>query len=198
MLQRIGGDQRPAWVLKSTRKALEPNASQERLGVGCSGPWDNLEQARYHAANIVARKIQWFVRHSFVWRSRAYEQAEGFKNTYQDMGYDNWYLGYTAARRLYTVDAIAKRPGTQWYAEQVRHGPDRRVMWKAFVATPITAKDMHEVYVEALKERLAECQDQFKKGLGDRVMLERNIKVYQRGVAEEPPKDTVPLDWDMW
>ena len=198
VIQRQGGEQRPAWVLRSQRKALEPNASQQRLGVGCSATWPTLEDARRHAASIVARKIAWFVRRSYVWRSRGYEQAEGFKNTYQDMGYDNWYLGHDAATRLYTLEAIDQRPGTQWYAEQVRHGHDRSVMWKAFVATPITAKDMHDVYVEALKLRLAECREQLAAGRGNRQMLERNIRVYERALSEEPAREPIPLDWDMW
>ena len=113
LIERIGGQERPAWVLKKTRKALQPDPSQERLAVGCSGCFETLEAARRHAASIVARKIAWFLRQKYVNRSREYERACGWNNGAGDLGYDNWQLGYTTARRLFTEQNLSPRPRTQ-------------------------------------------------------------------------------------
>jgi hypothetical protein len=195
--------ERPRWIRKVTRKEVEKakgwDGKTSRYGVGCSACWLTLEEARKHAASIVSRKVAWVVRQKYVNRSREYEKACGADTG--KLGYDNWQLGYTTARRLLTVETISQREGTEWYSEKVRHGmgPDRREAWKAFVATPLTAKDLHEIYIQAAKDRLEEC----RKALADakneeRPRLELNVKVYARLLAEEPRRDAVDLTFDMF
>lgn len=198
VIERLNGSERPQWVLKSTRKALEQNPRERRFVVGCSGCFDTLDAVRQHSASIIARKIAWFVRQKYVNRSREYERSFGWNNGAGDMGYDNWNLGYVTARRLYTLESILQRPDTQWYAEKVRHGPERKVMWKVFMATPVTADEIHDVYIQAAKERLGECQQQLDNAVGDREKVERNIKVYSKLLAEEPSKSPVDLIFDQW
>ena len=198
VLDRVGGTERPAWVRKATRRALEPDPQRRRLLVGCSGCFETLDAARQHAASIIARKLAWFVRQKYVNRSREYERALGFNNGPSDLGYDNWNMGYTTARRLFTLDSILQRPDTQWYAEKARHGPKRQVMWKAFMCTPVTAEQPHRLYIQAAQDRLAECQEQLRKGEGSSTQLERNVKVYQKLVAEEPGKPPADLTFDQW
>jgi hypothetical protein len=71
-------------------------------------------------------------------------------------------------------------------------------MWKVFMATPVTADEVHDVYIQAAKERLGECQQQLDNGVGNREKAERNIEVYGKILAEEPSKTPVDLIFDQW
>lgn len=198
VIERVNGNERPQWVLKSTRRALEPKPRERRFVVGCSGCFNTLDAARQHAASSIARKIAWFVRQKYVNRSREYERSFGWNNGAGDMGYDNWNLGYTTARYLYTLEAISKRPEVEWYAEKVRHGPERRVMWKAFISIVVEAEEIHEVYVQAAKERLEECRAEIHEGVGNLELVRRNVQVYEKLITEEPSKPPADLLFDQW
>jgi len=193
VISREGGDTRPDWIRLRTRKPIgEPTQIQPL--VGCSSIWPTKEAATEHAAAVISKKIAWFVRQTYVdRRTRPYERDLGAN--FDNVGYENWYLGHDAAVKMYTVASINARPGTQWYWEQVRYGPNRAIGWKAFVCIPFTAKDGQDVYIEAARMRLAECQ----QGLAAnptgarRSQLEMGVKLYQHMVSEESKKEPLPL-----
>ncbi len=114
------------------------------------------------------------------------------------MGYDNWNLGYTTVRRLYTLETISQCPEVEWYAEKVRHGPERKVMWKAFISIVVKVEEIHEVYVQAAKERLEECRAEIQEGVGNLESVRRNVQVYEKLIAEESSKPPVDLLFDQW
>ncbi|MGQ9591551.1 MAG: endo-alpha-N-acetylgalactosaminidase family protein, partial [Planctomycetota bacterium] len=193
--------ERPRWVRKVSRKALERelgwDSEAKRFCVGCSAVWPTLEAAKEHAANIIARKVAWFVRQKYVSRTRSAEAAAGA--TTEKLRYDNWQLGYTTARRLYARAAVERREGTETYWEKVHHGPERELGYKAFTATPIAAEELHEVYIQAARDRLEECRSQFERASGsERAALEANIRVYERILADEPSRAPAKLAFDMF
>jgi len=191
VIAREGGEERPPWIrLRTRRRVNTPEGAT--LCVGASAVWPGKQQATEHAAAIVGKKIGWWVRQAYVYRSRDYESAIG-ANTGQ-LGFDNWYLGFNASMKMFTLDKINARDGVQWYWEKVKAGPDREVGWKAFVCVPITARDGHEVYLQAARDRLAECKAELPNARGARkTQLEKNIQVYEKLLAEDPKKEPRPV-----
>ena len=195
-------DQRPEWIRLRTRKQMTLPADVT-LAVGASASWPTKEEARKHAAWIVARKMAWNLRETYVehGHTRSYEQLAGvaLKETETKLGYQNWYLGHVACERLLTVAGLNARPGTQWYYEKVKYGPGREEGWKAFVCTPFTPEQAREIYLQAARDRIAECQALLQKSPTpvEKLQLELNIKVYQILLNEEPKKKPEPIKFQV-
>lgn len=193
VIAREGGDERPPWIRLKTRRQMEL-PENVTLAVGSSSIWPTKEEAQRHAANIIARKMAWFVRQSYIenGHTRSYEDALNARNR---LGFENWYLGYDAAMKLYSYERILANPQAQWYFEQVRYGPDRQVGWKAFVCIPLTPEDGKEVYLQAARDRLEECRQALEQNPApqERERLELNIQVYELLLREEQNKAPEPI-----
>jgi hypothetical protein len=178
---------RPAWARKSTRKD-PPGAT---LFVGCGAKFATEAESRRHAMSIIRSKLQWRVRQGFVNRSREYERKLGLDTG--KLGFDNWNLGLDAVEVLYADTEIEKRKDATWYVEKLRDNnpqlPEPRVAWKVFVAIPITPKDLHDVYVAAIRHHLARARADLAAGRGGRSQLEARVKLWSLMLQEESKRD---------
>lgn len=174
---------RPPWVRRSTR-VNPPGAA---LYVGCGAAFPTLEQSREHAASIVARKVAWEVRQKYVSRSREYERQTGIDGA--RMGFDNWNLGVDEPLTIYSLARISSMPGVRWYVERILdrnpQWPAPRVMYRAFVAVPVTESDLHNVYVTAIRNNLESARSDLAGGKGNRSQLEARIKLWSLMLDQE-------------
>jgi hypothetical protein len=174
--------ERPDWIRAATRP--RPPAGTT-LYVGCGAKQPTVEATKKHAASILARKIGYYVRQHFVNRSRQYEEAAGAST--DKIGYDLWNLGLDAAQKRFTVAFLEKVKDAQWYLEKRRQF-DGAILWKAFVALPVTDKQLHEVYLDDVAAQLAVARDALNRGAGDRGRLTLRVKVLQAILDGEKEK----------
>jgi len=177
------GVPRPDWICAATRP--RPPAGTI-LYVGCGAKQPTGEATKKHAASIVARKIGWYVRQHFVNRSREYERAAGAST--DKIGYDLWNLGLEAAQKHYTLHSLEKANDAQWYLEK-RRPPDGAILWKAFVALPVTDKQLHDIYLDDVKAQIAVARVALDRNAGERDRMALRLKVLQAILDGEKGKE---------
>jgi hypothetical protein len=178
--------QRPSWIRKSTR--VDPPGTT--LYVGCGAKFPTEAQSRLHAASIVARKLTWQVRQGFVNRSREYEKQLGLD--INKLGFDNWNIGLNAVNEMYSMGKINAIAETQWYVEKLEnYDPQQsepKITYKAYVAIPITPKQLHDVYVESIRYNLNLAKKSLISGDGNEAQLQNRIKLWTFMLEEESKK----------
>lgn len=177
---------KPSWIRKSTR--VDPPG--KILYVGCGAKFPTEEQSRNHAVSIVARKLTWQVREGYVNRSREYERQMGID--YDKLGFDNWNLGLDVTQKMYSLNKINARDDVEWYVEKLEsRDPEHNsaIMYKAYVAVPVTKKDIHDIYVEAIRYNLDLAKKDLALGKGNETQLQNRIKLWTYMLEEESKKD---------
>lgn len=182
---------RPDWIRMTTR--TEPEGATLVVGAGAKFP--ALEASRRHAASIVARKIAWSVRQTYVYRSRDYENELGIRAG--DMGFDNWNLGIDEPLERYTVEYLESRPDARWYWEKLQDNDPQldapRVVYKAFVAIELTAEELHDLYVLALRNQLEAARAALAAGEGSAEQLRNRVRLWEHILSREPQREPLPL-----
>lgn len=187
VLQTTPPGPRPNWVRATTRPELKGST----LYVGCGAKFPTIERSRQHAADIIASKIQWAVRQTFVHRSRDYQQRLGI--TTQNMGFDNWNLGIDEPYEVFSAENLLKRGDVQWYTEKLEDknpqlgekGP--HVAYKVFAAVPVSTQELHDIYVLAIRNNL----DKAKTALSaepNSEKLQKRVQIWTVMLEQESQK----------
>ncbi len=187
VIESYPSSEKPSWIRKSTR--IDPPG--KILYVGCGAKFPTEEQTKKHAVSIVARKLTWHVRQGYVNRSRDYERQLNLD--YDKIGFDNWNLGLDITQEMYSLEKINAKDGVEWYIEKLEsHDPeniDGAIMYKAYVAVPVTKKEIHDIYVEAIRYNLNLAKKDLILGKGDESQLQNRIKLWTYMLEEESKKD---------
>ena len=183
---------RPAWIRKSTRRRWAQEhklPAGAALLVGAGAKFATEAASRHHAMSIVRSKLQWRVRQGYVGRSRQYERE--LRTNTSRLGFDNWNLGLDAVETLYSDAAIEKRKDAIWYVEKLRDNNPQlakpRIAYKVFVGLPIAQKDLHDLYVAAIRLHLRAAADGPARP-GDTKRRNR-IRLWTHMLEQESKKD---------
>jgi len=107
------------------------------------------------------------------------------------LGFDNWNLGLDAVETLYSDAAIEKRKDAIWYVEKLRDNNPQlakpRIAYKVFVGLPIAQKDLHDLYVAAIRLHLRAAADGPARP-GDTKRRNR-IRLWTHMLEQESKKD---------
>ncbi len=179
--------EKPSWIRKATRTDIPGKI----LYVGCGAKFPTEEQSRRHAASIVARKLTWQVREGYVNRSREYESKTGLD--YEKIGFDNWNLGLDVTQEIYSLEKLLSRNEVEWYIEKLEsrdpEHPEPSIMYKAYIAVPVTKKEIHDIYVEAIRYNLEIAKKDLSLHRGDETQLSNRIKLWTYMLEEESKKE---------
>lgn len=96
-------------------------------------------------------------------------------------------------RRTHNPVTVTKRPGIVWYVEKLRDNnlqlAEPRIAWKVFLAVAVTPKDVHDIYLAAIRHHLARARRDLAAGRGRKPQLDARLRLWSHMLSEEGGKD---------